>query len=129
MNTTHSGEPWKGPFPSLNPLPAQASPWNLTVGSLLVCFPVPYSLPLIGSLPLALALLILYKPSISLPCHFSPGRWRQYVSPKCQHRPTYQHGTKTQKLNNTIIIAIRTLNLKIQVHLYHHCHPLSIRHS
>jgi hypothetical protein len=60
---------------------------------------------------IALALLILYKPSISLPCHFSPGRYRQYVSPKCWHRPTHQHSAKTQKLKNTIIITMRNLNL------------------
>jgi hypothetical protein len=100
-STTHSGDPWKGPFPSLNPLPTQAPPWNLTVGSLLVRMPVIYSFPLIGSLPSALALLVLYKPSISLPCHFSAGRWRQYVSPKRRHRPTYQHGAKIQKLKKT----------------------------
>jgi hypothetical protein len=78
-STTHSGKPWKGPFPSLSPPPTQAPPWNLTVGSLLVRIPVPYSFPPIGSFPSALALLYLYKPAISLPFHFSPGRWRQYV--------------------------------------------------
>jgi hypothetical protein len=65
-NTTHSGEPWKGPFSSLSPLPTQAPPCNLTVGSLLVRIPVTYSFPVIGSLSSALALLVLYKPSISL---------------------------------------------------------------
>jgi hypothetical protein len=67
-DTTHSSEPWKGPLPSLNPLPTHAPPCNLTVGSLLVRIPVPYSFHLIGSLPSALALLVLYKSFISLPC-------------------------------------------------------------
>jgi hypothetical protein len=40
--------------------------------------------------------IVLYRPSISLPCHFSPGRWRQYFSPKRRHRQTHQHGAKTQ---------------------------------
>jgi hypothetical protein len=76
-NMTHSGEPWKGPFLSINPFPNEASPWNLTVGSLLVRIPVIYSFPLIDSLVSALSLLLLYKPAISLPCHFSPGRWKE----------------------------------------------------
>jgi hypothetical protein len=50
----------------------QPPPCNLPEGSLLVCIQFPYSLPPIGSLPLALALHVLYKPSTSLPCHFSP---------------------------------------------------------
>jgi hypothetical protein len=83
-------------------------------GSLLVCIAVPYSFPLIDTLLSVLALLVLYKLPISLPCHFSPGRWRQYVSPKRRHRPTYQHGTKTQKLKKikkNTIITVRILNL------------------
>jgi hypothetical protein len=40
-------------------------------------------------------------PYISLPCHFSPGRWRQQVSPKRQHQPTHQHSAKTQKIKKT----------------------------
>jgi hypothetical protein len=42
------------------------------------------------------------QPSISLLSHFSLGRWRQYVSPKRRHQPTYQHGTQTKKLKKSV---------------------------
>jgi hypothetical protein len=74
---------------------------NLSEDSLLVCIPLPYSLPL-APLSSALSPQALYKPSISLPCHFSPWRWRQHVSLKRWHRPTNSHGTKTQDLNNNM---------------------------
>jgi hypothetical protein len=96
-NAIHSGEPWKGPCPVLNPLPTQAPPWNLRVGSLLVRIPVIDSFPLIGSLPSALALLVLYKPSFSLPCHFSPGNWDSMF---LRNVGTGQHINTTPKPKN-----------------------------
>jgi hypothetical protein len=68
--------------------------------SLLVRIQFPYSLPLIGSLPSALALQVLYKPSTSLPCHFSPWRWRQRVCPKRRHRPANPCGARTKDFYN-----------------------------
>jgi hypothetical protein len=59
-----------------------------------------YSLPLIGSLSLDLAIQVLYKPSISLSCHFSPWRWKQHFSPKL-HRPANPHGAKPQDFYKT----------------------------
>jgi hypothetical protein len=79
-------------------------PYNLPEGSLLVRSQFPYSLALIGYLPSALALQILYKPSTSLPCHFSPSRWIQHISPKRRHRPANTHNTKTQDFYNNMII-------------------------
>jgi hypothetical protein len=69
-------------------------PPHLPEGSLLVHIQFPYFLPLIGYLPAVLALQVLYKPFTSLPCHFSPWRWRQKVSSKRQHRSANTHGAK-----------------------------------
>jgi hypothetical protein len=63
-NTTPSSEAWKWLFfllPFFYPTPSPP-PCNLPEGSLLVRTQFPYSFPLIGSLPSALALQILYKP-------------------------------------------------------------------
>jgi hypothetical protein len=48
-----------------------------------------------------------YKnPSTSLPCHFSPWRSRQHVSPKRRHRPANIQGAKTQDFYNNNNLTI-----------------------
>jgi hypothetical protein len=68
---TRIHRPLVSPTKGFPPLHTQPPPCNLPQGSLLVCIRFPYPLPLTGSLPSALALHVLYKPSTSLPCHFS----------------------------------------------------------
>jgi hypothetical protein len=87
---------------TLLPLRTQPPPCNLPEGSLLVRVQFPYTLPLIGSLPSALALKVLYKPSTSLPCHFSLWRWRHLVSPQHWHWSANPHGAKTQDFDSNI---------------------------
>jgi hypothetical protein len=61
------------------------------------------SLPRIGSLPTTLALQVLQNTSTLLPCHFSPLKWKQHVSPKRRHRPANTHGANTQDLYNNMM--------------------------
>jgi hypothetical protein len=67
----HFSEPWKGSFPSLNPLPIQAHSLEPNCGLPIGPYPGP-----------------IFLPSDWLPS-VSPGRWKQYISPKRRHRPTY----------------------------------------
>jgi hypothetical protein len=73
MNMMPPVGPEKGLFLLLlNSLPTPHPRHNLPEGSLLVQILFPYSFSLTGSLPSAFAPQVLYKPSTSLLCHFSP---------------------------------------------------------
>jgi hypothetical protein len=72
MNMTPPVGPEKGLFLLLLHSLPRRLPRNLPEGSLLVQILFPYSFSLTGSLPSTFAPQVLYKPSTSLLCHFSP---------------------------------------------------------
>jgi hypothetical protein len=131
---TSSDEHWKEPFSSLTPLPTQPPPCNLPEGSLLVCNLFPYVLPLIGSLPSALALQVLYVSPL-FPCLVTSAPeygdsmflWNISIDLQIHMVPNLKTSTKTKFILFNFDLTFRKLLnfLKLWTDCYHFCESCS----